>query len=246
MKHSERVPAGDAGEDMAAKLLMDAGIKVERPSRRDGPWDLMANGHAVDVKAATYTAIKGSDGNPIRGFVFSNMHKDPTCDFYLLLCLSKDRSTILGYYLIPTGEFRQRTLTLTETMLPKLEPYKSNLNPLKDQAAKTAARAPMYTEGTDRALRRVTFEMLPKRPLYSHAENAVIGGMGAMGGMMVMGGGGRLQAFSQGSYSPSPLRAALAATAVGLGLGLGKMVVDQSKSEHDGQEFNDGPKKHWR
>lgn len=242
MKHSERVPAGDAGEDMAEELLRERGFEVQRAERRDGPWDLLVNGHTVDVKAATYTAIKGSDGNPIRGFVFSNMHKDPTSKFYLLLCLSEDRRVVLGYYLLPAGEFRQRTLTLTQSMIKTLEPYRSNLKPLSQKADKVAARQPLYRESPGRVARRVHFDLLPKRPMYSHTEHAVIAGFGAVGAMSVLGGAGGLTRFVSGASKPTALRAAVAATVAGVGMGLGKTIVDSVRQGEEYPVNNNGPR----
>lgn len=113
-------------------LLKRKGFEVIRAPRRDGPWDLKVDDkHTIDVKSAVWTTYKGSDGYPIRGYVFANLHPQPTSDFYLLLCLSQDRQQILGYYLVPSSELKQRTLTLTAKRIEAYKPYLSNLEPLK-------------------------------------------------------------------------------------------------------------------
>jgi hypothetical protein len=131
MDYGQRVPEGDLAEHRAMELLKRKGFEVIRAPRRDGPWDLKVNDkHTIDVKSAVWTSYKGSDGYPIQGYVFSNMHLNPTSDFYLLLCLSQDRQQILGYYLVPSSELKQRTLTLTKARIERFAPYLSNLEPL--------------------------------------------------------------------------------------------------------------------
>jgi len=131
--YADRIPHGDRSELQAMEILSRNKVKVERANLRTGDWDLMANGKKIDVKAAVYTSYKGSDGNMISGYVFSNMHKEPKCDYYMFMCMSDDRETVQGYYLVPCENHKQRTLTLTRRMAEKLAPYKGNLSPLKDK-----------------------------------------------------------------------------------------------------------------
>lgn len=76
---------------------------------------MVVDGKKVEVKAAIETSYPGSDGYPIRGFVFSNMHKNPSTDMYVLKCLSPDRKRTLKEYHVPASEAKQRTLTITRS-----------------------------------------------------------------------------------------------------------------------------------
>lgn len=72
------------------------------------------DGSKVEVKSVVQTEYKGSDGYPIKGFVFSNMKTNPNADRYILRCLSPDRSKVLKKYEIPANQVKQRTLTITD------------------------------------------------------------------------------------------------------------------------------------
>lgn len=217
MEYKDRIPAGDSGERLAAKMLERKRHEVELPPHRVGAWDLRVDGRTVDVKSATYTETKGSDGYPIRAFVFANLHEQPKVDFYLLMCLSQDRSEILTYYLIPASMARQRTLTLTAAKARELASYKENLTPLN----KTAAQK-LYHEGMDRMLRHETYRFVTPT---TDMNNRLINAGGAAAGAMVFGGmsGFRDRAFGQRPMGLS--EAAAGVTAVVLGRAATKLLI---------------------
>lgn len=190
MKYSERVPAGDATEAQVARMLEAKGHKVVRPPRRDGAWDLMVDGRSVDVKGGVKTTSRGSDGNPIVGYVFANLHPDPKVEFYLLACLGKRRE-VLTYYFIPSSMAKQQTLTLTRAKARELEMYRENLSPLRMR--KSAARI-LYEEGRDlafaRHLRVIESQSSYNEPLVDHA--------GRIGAAFMVGGSNRLYEYAQG------------------------------------------------
>lgn len=111
--HKDRPRAGYSAEDMAAKKLRDAGHDVVQVRRNTHGIDMIVDGEPVEVKAAIHTEYKGSDGYPIRGFVFSNMKKEPKSKKYIFMCMSPDRSEVLKEYHIPAEKVKQRTLTIT-------------------------------------------------------------------------------------------------------------------------------------
>lgn len=209
MEYKDRIPAGDSGERMAAELLRRLGHEVEMAPHRVGDWDLRADGKTIDVKAATYTESRGSDGYPIRGFVFANLHQSPKVEYYLLLCLSPDRSKILTYYLIPSSMARQRTLTLTATKARELEAYKEVLTPLRKDAAQK-----LYSESLDRQERHATYRFVPR--YNTHQERLVDYG-GVAAGALVFGGlnGFRDRALGRRQMGLSEAAAGVAAVVVG-------------------------------
>lgn len=113
MKHGDRPGEGFKAEKATANGLRRQGARVEEMASNNKGHDLKVNGKKVEVKAAVETSYKGSDGYPIRGFVFSNMKKNPNADKYILKCMSPDRSRTLKEYHIPASQVKQRTLTLT-------------------------------------------------------------------------------------------------------------------------------------
>lgn len=122
MLHKDRTSAGFKAEDATAKELKAKGYSVKQNPRNQRGHDLVVNGKKVEVKAAVETSYKGSDGYPITGFVFSNMHTAPDADKYILKCMSPDRRRVLKEYHIPAKEVKQRTLTITKSS--KYEQFK--------------------------------------------------------------------------------------------------------------------------
>jgi hypothetical protein len=110
----QRAAAGFHWEDQMEMRLKQRGMKVKQMPRNH-PFDLLVNGHIrVDVKSAIRTSYKGSDGYPIAGWVFSNLHSPPTCDIYILICLNRSRLNIEKIYVIPATMVNQRTVTITK------------------------------------------------------------------------------------------------------------------------------------
>ena len=132
LAHAKRPQAGFRWEDKAAKMAKRKGYDVEAAPMRRSPYDLLINGKKVDVKAAIRTEYKGSDGYPIRGYVFTNMSPIKKCDFYLLLCLSPDRNRVEKTYVIPADEVLQRTVTITERT--KYKNYENAWDSMKKKA----------------------------------------------------------------------------------------------------------------
>lgn len=133
-KHNKRPQEGYRFEDRVASLFKRRGFKVEKKGRNNAGHDLVVNGHKVDVKSAVRTSYKGSDGYPIRGFVFTNLKKGADCDFYAMACLDDDRKGIKRLYIIPSSDLQQRTLTLTAAAEKKYAEYKNDMSGLKKQA----------------------------------------------------------------------------------------------------------------
>lgn len=113
--HGERAHAGFKAEDATAREFVRQGKKVKQLPRNSRGHDMIVDGKKVEVKAAIETSYKGSDGYPITGYVFSNMHKDPSTDLYVLKCMSPDRKRVIKEYHMPASAARQRTLTITRT-----------------------------------------------------------------------------------------------------------------------------------
>jgi hypothetical protein len=130
INHQKRPQAGHGLEDRIARILKIRGMDVEQVARNER-FDMRVNGRKVDVKSAIETSYKGSDGYPIKGYVFTNLHPEPTADYYVLVCLSRDRKKIKEVYVVPTRKFKQGTLTLTSSMREKLAPYKGAWEQLK-------------------------------------------------------------------------------------------------------------------
>lgn len=124
LKAKDRPAAGFKGEDGEARSLKRSGNKVSQQPRNSKGHDLKVNGKNVEVKSVTETSYPGSDGYPIRGFVFSNMKKNPKAEKYILRCLSKDRKKVVKKYEIPASKVKQRTLTLTRNS--KYEGFKKD------------------------------------------------------------------------------------------------------------------------
>jgi len=112
-RHADRTRDGFKSEDNTARGLRSKGHSVSSVARNTRGHDLKVDGKKVEVKAAVETSYKGSDGHPIKGFVFSNMKKNPSAEKYILKCMSPDRSKTLKEYHVPAGKVKQKTLTIT-------------------------------------------------------------------------------------------------------------------------------------
>jgi hypothetical protein len=113
LKFHERQKAGFAQEDAVAKEMLRSGKKVTQEKRNNHGYDISSGKDKIEVKSAVETEYKGSDGYPIKGYVFSNMKANPNATKYILRCMSPDRSKVVKTYEIPASEAKQQTLTIT-------------------------------------------------------------------------------------------------------------------------------------
>lgn len=173
--HSERQSEGVRAEKLAAKILSELGYHVEMPPAITHDWDLKVNGHEIDVKAAVRTTSRGSDGNPITGYVFTNLHKPAKVDFYLLLCLDPKRTRVIDFFLLPAKAAPARTITITPD--GKYAPYNRDLAPL-DKTAASIATSPWsgFVQGNQRtfgALRGENYRADAKAKIVEEQETSV-------------------------------------------------------------------------
>ena len=110
ISHKDRTSEGTRAEKLVLRGLRRQGIEADR-AEPGKPWDLIANGKKVEVKAAIETTTTGSDGNPITGVVFSNIGKG--ADVYHLIEMSPDRSRQKGSWSLYPGEIPGVTFTVT-------------------------------------------------------------------------------------------------------------------------------------
>lgn len=180
LKPKDRPHAGFRSEDGTARALKRKGHSVKALPRNNRNADMQVDGKNVEVKAAVETEYKGSDGYPIRGFVFSNMKKNPKTDKYILKCMSPDRSKVLKQYEIPAGKVKQRTLTITRNS--KYEGFKKNAfrhaqpmgyeDPRKNSFSETAEE--IVYEGTGMAIGAIAGIISPALLQMVRGENANI------------------------------------------------------------------------
>lgn len=119
---------GQRVEREVAAWLEGEGFDVRRQTTR-APFDLLVNGHRVDVKSAHYTEYRkqGAEFN-IFGWVFGLSKVPATCDVYLLVCLS-DSDEHMRRYIIPAAAAQVQTITITER--GKYEPFRDALDHLR-------------------------------------------------------------------------------------------------------------------
>jgi len=115
-------------------MLSALGLDVEISRSARAPFDLLVEGEPVEVKAAIKTSYPGSKGGNVTAWVFSNFHGADQARYYLLLCMDPKRRRVLTWYMIPSKEAPQRTLSITEGESAKYSAYKESL-PSKWQAA---------------------------------------------------------------------------------------------------------------
>lgn len=161
---------------MAAKTLESLGYSVELPPAITHSWDLRVNGHTIDVKAAVKTTSRGSDGNPITGFVFTNLHKPARVDYYLLLCLTPKRDRVIDFFLLPGKAAPARTITITPE--GKYSQYRRDLAPL-DKSAAVIETSPWtgFVQGSQRtfgALRGQNYRADQKAKIVEDQHDSVI------------------------------------------------------------------------
>jgi len=100
-------------EDMVESKLVGAGFKVQRQTTR-APYDLLVNGHRVDVKSARPGVYGKGRGHRHRyvGWMFHLAKVPATCDHYFLVCQDKDGEVVRSY-VVPADEARVTMLTIT-------------------------------------------------------------------------------------------------------------------------------------
>ena len=101
------------GLEVQAKVgraLRARGYKVDEMTTKH-PFDLLVNDRLrIDVKSSRHHRYAGS----VTGYIFGISKREPTCDLYILCCLS-DEGRILEKYFIPSSEAKIVTLTITPT-----------------------------------------------------------------------------------------------------------------------------------
>jgi hypothetical protein len=103
----------------AKELLYFAGIgySVERQTTK-APFDLLVNGHRVDVKMGVWHSYQSSKWKTQRvcsGFFFAGVKRCKDCDFLDLLCIEND--AVLHRFVVPADSARVQTVTLTPLQL---------------------------------------------------------------------------------------------------------------------------------
>lgn len=122
---------GQRWERVVVAFYAAHGAEVERMSTRH-PFDVLVNGHRVDVKAA-----RPSAGG---GFVFAGMKRGEHCDFFHAVCVRND-NTALAHFVIPAEEARIHTLTLSPLTLAgegKYARFRDAFGPLLGERSKAA------------------------------------------------------------------------------------------------------------
>lgn len=91
------------------------GFDVERQTTK-APFDMMVNGHRVDVKAAHFGVYQNNrSGGYCSGFIFSGLKRGKCADFFDLLCI--DGGEVVHRLIVPAPEARIVTLTVTPRTL---------------------------------------------------------------------------------------------------------------------------------
>lgn len=116
---AQRMGAGQKGtethrgqevEESEQSRLESLGFTVLRQTCK-APFDLLVNGHRVDVKSA-HAGLYGDARDQNTYWIFALAKVKPTCDFYLLVCLNSDDS-VARRYVVPSSSAKIRTLTIT-------------------------------------------------------------------------------------------------------------------------------------
>lgn len=103
------------------------GFDVERQTTR-APFDMLVNGHRVDVKAAHFGIYpNSSSGGSCSGFIFAGLKRGESADFFDLLCIEGD--AVLHRFIVPASEARIVTLTVTPRTLAGRGKYSGFMGP---------------------------------------------------------------------------------------------------------------------
>ncbi len=103
-RHDSRT--GWAAEERVATMALRVGCSVTPAPRVKHPWDLLINGHRIDVKSGQY-----AEYGVCKGWFFQIRKIVPTCDFYVLTCLVGDECERL--YIIPAMRLQQTSVTIS-------------------------------------------------------------------------------------------------------------------------------------
>jgi len=119
---------GQKWERHEAAFLRSMGLPVEEQTTR-APFDLMVNGHRVDVKSSTWKSY-----DCCTGYFFNNFKFGEDCDFFDLVCVSEG---VDHRFVIPADEIRLKSVTIAPSSLTgkgpggKWWPFKDALDVLK-------------------------------------------------------------------------------------------------------------------
>lgn len=118
---------GHVWEDHEEVFFLSLGHTVTRQTTK-AEFDLLVNGHRVDVKAAKWSEhqlslpIPGkSAGSWMRGFVFAGLKRGIDCDFFDLLCL--ENGQLRHRFIIPAIAAQITGLTMTKRQLDGFGKY---------------------------------------------------------------------------------------------------------------------------
>lgn len=112
-------------EDLVELMLEGKGFSVVRQTTR-APFDLLVNGHQVDVKAA-HPSLYGKNKSLHQGWIFRTAKSDPSCDFYVCLCFDNNEK-IIKTYVIPSSDALVTTITIAKK--GRFEKYKNRFDQL--------------------------------------------------------------------------------------------------------------------
>jgi len=118
---------GQLAEEEAEAFLNGLGITTTKQTTK-APFDLLANGHRVDVKSAR-PGRYGNNHATDMGWIFRIGKKPHTCDFYLLLCYTK-KGKIARRFLVPASVAPHTMLTITPHGRCKYDKYQDEFDPL--------------------------------------------------------------------------------------------------------------------
>lgn len=75
--------------------------------RTKAPYDLLINGHRVDVKSSTYCEY-----GDVRGYLFNGLKRGRDCDFFDLVCVEED--VVVHRFIVPAS-LATMSLTITRS-----------------------------------------------------------------------------------------------------------------------------------
>src|SRR5690606_3116975 len=93
-------------EESEARFFRSLGADVERMSTRH-PFDMLVNGHRVDVKASRWHEYAGR----VRGYTFAGLKRGAHADFFDAVCI-KD-GVVAARFVVPAESARVMTLHLS-------------------------------------------------------------------------------------------------------------------------------------
>jgi len=112
---------GHKWEDHEASLFKSLGASVVRQKTKS-PFDLLVNGHKVDVKSAHWS-------NVVSAYVFGGIKQGKDTDFFVLVCV--EGSEVKARFIVPSSAARVSTLVITRKTLAgygKYSDYRDSLD----------------------------------------------------------------------------------------------------------------------